>query len=331
MEKSKRELLFFLGIAFGLNYFMSILMFIFFHTTLREAGLMCFPAAGVMLAKLIWAKDDPLLPKLFFTAFLSFVGLVVVLRIISFFFPDVFWLESSYLTLPGAIILGGAYLVEKEEHLKAYQLKSQNWGPSFRLLLLFCLLILMENLLTVILTEGFSQLSEILSMEYAKQIGLAAVAMIPAFYALLGEEYGWRTYFQPLLQKQFGSIKGILFFGVFWSLWHLPADLSKLATMEGTSLGQIMSARFASCIFLGIFMAYCYIKTHNLWLCILAHGIYNAVYLYSPVVFGLGVGKTSWPVLGIWILIHMSLFSPFLLSKVIRKQSDMEMLENTIK
>jgi len=322
MKQERKELLIFLGIAFGLNYVISILMVLFLHTALREAGLMCFPAAGIMLAKFICEKDDPLLPRLFFTAFLSTVGLIVFLRIISFFFPYVFWVESSYLILPGAIILGLAYLTEKEEHLKAYHLKSKNWGLSLRLLLLFGFLLLAENVVTVILTEGPSHISETLSIEYAERIGIAVITMLPNFYYLLGEEYGWRTYFQPLLQKRFGNIKGILLFGVFWSLWHLPADLSKLAVMEGTSLGQTMAARFASCIFLGVFMAFCYMRTHNLWLCILVHGFYNAVYLYSPIVFGIGMEETRWPVLGTWILIHALLFTPFFFSNVFRQQPD---------
>ena len=48
------------------------------------------------------------------------------------------------------------------------------------------------------------------------------------FHYHFGEEYGWRSYFQPLLQKKFGIVKGVLLFGVLWELWHLPMVIFSL-------------------------------------------------------------------------------------------------------
>ncbi|MDE5823371.1 MAG: CPBP family intramembrane metalloprotease [Lachnospiraceae bacterium] len=53
------------------------------------------------------------------------------------------------------------------------------------------------------------------------------LAVIPAkfflvYEAFLGEEYGWRYYLQPLMQKRFGIRGGVLVLGVVWGIWHLP-------------------------------------------------------------------------------------------------------------
>lgn len=56
-----------------------------------------------------------------------------------------------------------------------------------------------------------------------------AVILSPLFFlinTLLGgpiaEEFGWRGYAQPRLQKNFSPLQSGLIIGLFWSLWHLP-------------------------------------------------------------------------------------------------------------
>ena len=56
-----------------------------------------------------------------------------------------------------------------------------------------------------------------------------AVVLSPLFFiinTLLGgpiaEEFGWRGYAQPRLQKKFSPLTSGLIIGLFWSLWHLP-------------------------------------------------------------------------------------------------------------
>lgn len=43
----------------------------------------------------------------------------------------------------------------------------------------------------------------------------------------LGEEFGWRGYALPLLEKRFGPLTGCVVLGVLWAGWHLPLFLGR--------------------------------------------------------------------------------------------------------
>ena len=43
-----------------------------------------------------------------------------------------------------------------------------------------------------------------------------------------GEEFGWRAYLFPKLEQLTGTIPALIFTGMIWGIWHLPALLSGL-------------------------------------------------------------------------------------------------------
>lgn len=91
--------------------------------------------------------------------------------------------------------------------------------------------------------------------------------------AFFGEEYGGRYYLQPLLQKRFGLRKGVLILGVIWGLWHLPLDFFYYTTPD---MGVIyVASQIVTCVFIGIFLAYGYMKTRNIWVAVVVHYMNN--------------------------------------------------------
>lgn len=315
----KKELLIFLLVAFGIPFLMGIPLAILYEagkdTFNFAVAQMFYPAAGLMLAKLICSKDKSMLPKKFFGGFLLLTLFLLLWCFAGFFLPD----ETTeygftFLTSGGTfvlLILYIGYLIVDEEKLSTYGLAGKNWKPSCVVLGLFLLLYFSLVFISVTLTADAIVAGRSL-LQMIKNLSLLLGVFPVSFSLYLGEEYGWRYYFQPFLQKKFGLIKGVLLFGVLWGLWHFPLDLfyfSPEAPMLGIIGHQVV------CISLGIFMAYAYMKTNHVWVPVLIHYLYN-----NLSVFFMNELKCTWGFMGISALIYFALFLPFLCSKVFRKQ-----------
>ncbi|MFT4007906.1 MAG: CPBP family intramembrane metalloprotease, partial [Lacrimispora sp.] len=93
------------------------------------------------------------------------------------------------------------------------------------------------------------------------------------FIAFLGEEYGWRYYLQPILQKKLGMVRGVLVLGIAWGVWHLPINFFYYTS---PSLGIIsVTGQLIICVTLGIFYGWAYLKTDNIWTVVILHFINN--------------------------------------------------------
>ena len=96
---------------------------------------------------------------------------------------------------------------------------------------------------------------------------------VMAFAAFFGEEYGWRYYLQPIMQKRFGLRGGVLLLGVAWGVWHIFLDFFFYTTPDR---GLIMTiSQIITCVTLGIFFAWAYMKTDNIWVPVILHFLNN--------------------------------------------------------
>ena len=173
-----------------------------------------------------------------------------------------------------------ALSLEPKERREAYGLAGKNWPQSIPLLGLFLVFYLTEQLLPSLILEGPAAWTASLSLDANMGWLIYSVpfSILASFISLFGEEYGWRTYFQPLLQEKAGRIKGVFLFGVLWELWHLPLVLCYYAPQAaGSTLAQVLCMRYGHVILLAVFLAYAYGKTGNLWLPVLIHGMNNTL------------------------------------------------------
>ena len=144
------------------------------------------------------------------------------------------------------------------------------------------------------------------------------------FIAFFGEEYGWRYYLQPVLQKRFGLRAGVRILGVVWGLWHIPDDLFYYTQTSGI---QMIFAQQITCISLGIFFAYAYMKTQNIWVPVCLHYLNNNL---IPIISGtfsadvLENQTVSWKDLPVALVLNGLYFGFFLLADVFKKKEVQE-------
>ena len=275
---------------------------------------MCSPAAGVALGFLLFFKDEKRVPKLFMWAIVINYIIQLVLGLMCIFanpfgsdavidlaamlgssgdsveltgvptamsLPEIYLLAGQYVLIIGSVLMWIGYFVARKERRQFAGLSRNNESKGILLVLLFVALYLPRVFVPAIL-EGIinNNLSEFLT-QYAEllrnpvfYIGLVS---LPFNYpltiiAFFGEEYGWRYFLQPIMQKKFGMKLGVVLLGIVWGLWHLPVD-----TMFYTedSVPQMIVGQIITCVSLGIFFGYAYLKTNNIWVPVAMHFLNN--------------------------------------------------------
>jgi len=89
------------------------------------------------------------------------------------------------------------------------------------------------------------------------------------------EEFGWRGFAQPELQKRYGALGAALVVGVFWGLWHLPQFLPGGFRADW---GPVMvGSYFVGIIAFSILLAWVFNGSGgSAWLAMVMHGADNA-------------------------------------------------------
>ena len=90
----------------------------------------------------------------------------------------------------------------------------------------------------------------------AGHAGMAALNFLLIFLlgGPLGEEFGWRGYALPALQRRWGWRLASLFLGMVWALWHLPLFYSAGTVQSHLPMGlYALSAVASSVLFTGLF------------------------------------------------------------------------------
>lgn len=295
-NNSKKQLLTFLSVAYGVTIVMWLFMFIGLKSGKELSALvnvqMMYPACGVMLGLLLFGDKEKKLPKAgFIVALISTVVLMAV-GVISIFAPQTMidtasgqitnWnLYSQYIIMGASIIVYVLFWICGKEKRKNSGLSR----TSIKLSILLALLFIALYMARIYITVALSQLAEGNSLNTINEINnsvfntsslssmLILLINFPfSFIIFFGEEYGWRYYLQSVLQKKFGQRLGVLILGIVWGAWHLGIDFMFYTTTTGPVyfLSQVIT-----CIALGIFFGYAYMKTQNIWLVTMMHYLNN--------------------------------------------------------
>ena len=201
---------------------------------------------------------------------------------------------------------------ENKELMKLWKLSDFNFKKIIQYTFYF---IVLENIIMIVVGILYVNIDFVLYiLDY--KFWLAEVIVIPMVFLYVpfffGEEYGWRFFLQPRLQKKFGKIKGVILLGVIWGIWHLPLVLFYYSTPE--NFFYAVTHQIMCCIFLSIVFAYFYEKSGSLWCVVSFHSINNAIAgivavkqggikeLYSGDWMDLGVSFALWTCVSIFFL-----------------------------
>lgn len=309
----KKEIKKFLLINFGLIAFISI--FLFLSSTKQNASEFAVNFAGlfmyipafstiVVLKKFSDYKFKQEIDK-FFKVFAIATLVRIVITIGETFLLSSIWISSLLDTFVSAYLL---YFVLVNSHEMRYinLCLGKNSKKVATVILIFVILIVASNIPEII--KGQVNVDKL-----AENLVIAMISLITnfliGFNLFFGEEFGWRYFLQPRLQKLYGKRFGVIILGFIWGIWHAPLCfiLYSPKTPVYCVIGHV-----ATCIFLGIFLGYAYMKTGNVWAPMLIHMVNNVI----GIIFGGGYTAVyTLETLLYSILIYAIFFMPFLLTK----------------
>jgi membrane protease YdiL (CAAX protease family) len=325
---------------------------------------MCSPAAGVALGYLLFMKNEKRVPKFFMVVLVINYVIQLLLGIASVFFmpfsgSDVIDLAeilgssgtSSEITgvstqfpvgqmynligqnilIVTSILLWIAYFVAGRERRKFVGLSRNNEGKGILMVLLFVGLYMLRTIGPVFIEAAITKTMPQTLASYGdlvqnRMFWLSIVSLpfnyILTIIAFLGEEYGWRFYLQPIMQKKFGMKLGVILLGVVWGLWHTPVDLF-FYTEDSAS--QMLLGQIITCVFLGIFFGFVYLKTNNIWICVCMHFLNNNLIPIFTGTFTADVltnQHVPWVYLIEILLIDIVVFGLFIFAKEYKKKKE---------
>ena len=244
------------------------------------------------------------------------------------------WVANGIDAENPALQAGGVFFMSMSPLLMAFILKKidkEDWskaGLKFRFsenkkwyLLSFFLPLIM-----IFFVIGLSFLSESVMLidtfgsDLPKILGTSAGLFLAFFVGAIGEEFGWRGYFESTLYKVNKSIVGNhIIVGIVWFAWHLPLlVLTPGASTSFPELFMIMIGVLALAIIYGQLR----IISGTVWTCVLLHGASNAF----TIGFGsanvleieegfntiISLSSSSVAVVSFWVIVSISMLALFL-------------------
>jgi membrane protease YdiL (CAAX protease family) len=140
--------------------------------------------------------------------------------------------------------------------------------------------------LSVLITQVMSGFSKPL-LNLTLPLWFIPIILIQQLLTSGTEEFGWRGFLQPMLEKKYSVEKAGYITGLLWSIWHYPFIIFMNYTMGvGIVISSLIGFTLMTIPQTFVF-TYLYKKTNNIFLCVLFHAWCNVSSYYilaiSPV------------------------------------------------
>lgn len=280
--------------------------------------IVLLPALGAMVAVRLTAEESSKLPKKyhFFFGAVALVSLGIAMGAVIA--PEHPWAEASMVISQIMALVGWGVLLFENKQCRIENGLSWNRVSAkvtIGMIGLFCLLYFGRIGVSLFLGGGVQSFQQIMVNGSFAMVYL--LQLLPYFFlsylSFFGEEYGWRFFLQPLMQKRFGTRVGILLAGVLWGIWHIPMIL--IPSNSGSWV-LIVLTQCIVCVCLGAFLGWVYLKTSNVWLVAFLHYLSNQfslLFLPASRVGALDVNALSQ--LGMVFLINVCYCVPLFLKR----------------
>ncbi|MCR5059574.1 MAG: CPBP family intramembrane metalloprotease [Saccharofermentans sp.] len=306
----KKKLWIFVAIAYGVTAIMSIFMYIGLRKEIDITAFvnvqMMYPACGVIIGKLVSRKDGGKLPMGGYITTLVTTVIMMICALMSLFIRldpidmgeagggqiDAWNLISQFPLMIGGVVAYVFFWVCGKEASENAGIRRKNIKMSIILIAVFLMLYLGRTFSSIFLSDlinGDSANWDAMKEVFTKPVTYITAISLPinfffAFIAFFGEEYGWRYYLQPVMQSKFGKRLGVIILGLVWAVWHINIDF--MFYTKDTQI-QMFVGQIITCLSIGIFFGYAYMKTQNIWVPVIMH------FLNNNLIAVLAAGDTS--------------------------------------
>lgn len=203
-QKEKKQFVIFAAANFGMTIIMGVIMGISYYmgndVTAFPMAQMMYPAAGVILARMLTADKEEKLPSKFFVTHLVTTIAAVLLTIGGIFTsPEMCYMIENYVIIAGSIIGLIVLLCEKKDVRERFGLrfKGHHVGLSLWMMLLFLILYIARMLLAGLTDGSAGEVAGLFASPATwGMMALLAVTFFLSYNVFWGEEYGWRFFME---------------------------------------------------------------------------------------------------------------------------------------
>lgn len=323
---TKNEITRFLALNFLITFIMGVIIFIAYksNSELDVAGFafsqMLYPAfAAILISKLYSTNENPKALTVFSKLFISLTILSMVVSLLgTFLFPKYISMAQTLLIVISSIITFILVIINKDNAFDKinFSLKSINKKVILLCLLFFVLIVITTLIDMTFISEFSDEKMNTLFFTLLTAPFTVALSVVIQSIPFFGEEFGWRGYLQPRLQKLYGKKIGVVILGFIWGIWHLPLCFTLYSPQ--TPIYCVIQ-HICLCIFMGIFLGYVYMKTNSLWAPILIHLTNNTIAIASTGSYSHTITLNSLLIsIGLYVLIYL----PFLFTKEYKEDAN---------